>query len=509
MLQKPKISVILPVYNDEAFISETIESILNQTFQNFELIIINDGSSDSTYDMINSKKDDRIKLINNKKNHGIAYSLNRGLEMANSDFIARIDSNDIALPIRLEKQYTFLINNPNVGLVTSPVIEQYQDGFERIAGDYLPSKAIPANLLFTNCIYHTAVMLRSRAIPKEGFNENYACEDYHMWSKILFFWQIKILREPLTKVRDLEGGLRYLQKNKDDSIRVRKELLCKIGMNKNIINMGLHDKIRFFKHNKVLLKKIKFIIYFNQLYRNICKSKYKKLFDIDDIISKNIRSMFKSEKNLFLFLFYLLIPLKLKNIPLITGHQIFKIVSKNYFKRENEVLEGELYNQKWNYLNSLSELGHYSIINGYISFFKSKNILDVGCGEGILFSKVNPELYDKYVGIDISKTAIKSFQKIKNKKTELVISDLTQYNSNKRFDLIIFCESLQYPKDPIKVLTKYKNFLKSHGKIIISIYKEKNKNSFWDNIPEDLTLLDSNLLQNNGLCWRIDLYEKS
>ena len=104
---------------------------------------------------------------------------------------------------------------------------------------------------------------------------------------------------------------------------------------------------------------------------------------------------------------------------------------------------------------------------------------------------------------------IKNFQKIKNKKTELITLDLIKYNSNKKFDLIIFCESLSYPKNPIKVLNKYKNFLKRHGKIIISVYNEKNKISFWDDIPKDLELLDSNLLQNNKLCWRIDLYEKS
>ena len=509
MHQKPQISVILPVYNDEKFISETIESILNQTFQNFELIIINDGSNDSTNSIINSKKDNRIKLINNKKNQGIAYSLNRGLDMASADFIARIDSNDVALPTRLEKQYKFLIDNPNVGLVTSPVIEEYQDGSERIAGCYLPSKAIPANLLFANCIYHTAVMLRSRAIPEEGFDENYACEDYHMWSKILFFWQMKILREPLTKVRDLEGGLRYLQKNKDDSIRVRKELLSKIGMNQNKIKMEFHDEIKFSKNNKSLLKKIRFITYINQLYKNIYKSKYNRLFNIDDIISKNIRSIFKTEKNLFLFLFYLLIPLKLKNITLITSKQIFKVVSKNYFKRKNEVLEGELYNQKWNYLKSLSELGHYSIINGYISFFKFKNILDVGCGEGVLFSKINPELYDKYVGIDVSKTAIKNFQKIKNKKTELITLDLIKYNSNKKFDLIIFCESLYYTKEPLKVLNNYSKFLSGNGKIIISAHKQEGLNFDWEIIRANFKLLDSSSLKNNDLYWIIDLYEKN
>ena len=198
----------------------------------------------------------------------------------------------------------------------------------------------------------------------------------------------------------------------------------------------------------------------------------------------------------------------MKNIPLINGLQIFKIVSKNYFKRKNEVLEGESYNQKWNYLNTLSELGHYSIINGYISFFKFKNILDVGCGEGILFSKINPELYDKYVGIDVSKTAIKSFQKIKNKKTELVISDLTKYNSNKKFDLIIFCESLYYTNKPIKVLNNYSKFLSHNGKIIISVHKKEGLNFNWERIRANFKLIDSNSLKNNDLCWIIDLYEK-
>lgn len=104
------ISVILPVYNAELYLKEAIESILKQTYKSFELIILNDGSSDNSLNIINSFKDDRIILID-RENNGLVYTLNEGINMAKSKYIARMDADDISLSDRFEKQIKHMEEN--------------------------------------------------------------------------------------------------------------------------------------------------------------------------------------------------------------------------------------------------------------------------------------------------------------------------------------------------------------------------------------------------------------
>ena len=114
----PKITVLLTVYNRES-ISKTIESILSQTYQDFELLIIDNASTDKTQSIIKSYSDKRIRLYINEKNMGQTYSLNRGLALARGEYIARIDADDICLPKRLEIQADFLDKNPEFGFCGS------------------------------------------------------------------------------------------------------------------------------------------------------------------------------------------------------------------------------------------------------------------------------------------------------------------------------------------------------------------------------------------------------
>src|SRR5574344_639787 len=112
----PKISVVMPVYNtDETFLRESIESILNQSFKDFEFIIINDGSTNNAEDVILSYKDERIRYYKNDINLKLIKTLNRGLLLAEGEYIARMDSDDISLPTRFQTQVEFLGKNPNIG----------------------------------------------------------------------------------------------------------------------------------------------------------------------------------------------------------------------------------------------------------------------------------------------------------------------------------------------------------------------------------------------------------
>ena len=116
-IKTPKITVLMPVYNGEKYLKESIESILKQTFRDFEFLIINDTSTDESEKIIRSFKDSRIKLIKNEKNIGLTKSLNKGLDLAKGEYMARMDADDISLPKRLEIQVAFMDKNPKIGVI--------------------------------------------------------------------------------------------------------------------------------------------------------------------------------------------------------------------------------------------------------------------------------------------------------------------------------------------------------------------------------------------------------
>lgn len=184
----PKISVILPVYNAQESIGKSIESILTQFFEDFELIIINDGSTDNTLLIISSFKDHRIRICTTP-NRGIARALNFGIKLAKADIIARMDADDISLPDRLEKQLDYLNSNPDVGLVSCKV----EYGGDRNANlgyalyvDHI-NKLMTHETMFIkrfqeSPIAHPSVMYRKCLIEQfGGYAENKTAEDYELW----------------------------------------------------------------------------------------------------------------------------------------------------------------------------------------------------------------------------------------------------------------------------------------------------------------------------------------
>lgn len=200
----PKISVVMPVYNGEKFLRETMDSIFNQTFGDFEFIIINDASKDSTEEIIKSYEDDRIVYLKNEQNLGVAGSLNRGLETAKGEYIARIDADDIALPSRFEKQADFMDNHPDVGVCGSTVRIFEEDGAERNFVYSETDKSIRVDMLFNSAFAHPSVMIRRALLEKYGifYNLEYEkAEDYRMWYDILKVSKGHNLQEPLLRYR--------------------------------------------------------------------------------------------------------------------------------------------------------------------------------------------------------------------------------------------------------------------------------------------------------------------
>lgn len=180
----PKVSVIMPVYNAKKYLNKAIDSILNQTYTDFEFIIIDDASSDGSQEIVKSYSDPRIRFYINEKNMGVAATLNRGIEIARGEYIARMDSDDISLPNRLQEQVDFLDVRHDVGVVGANV-EIFGEGIPtKIHRFPTESKHLKAMLLFSSCFAHPVVMMRKSCLKENQLkylSDFDGIEDYALW----------------------------------------------------------------------------------------------------------------------------------------------------------------------------------------------------------------------------------------------------------------------------------------------------------------------------------------
>lgn len=176
----------MPVYNAEAFVGEAIESILAQTFTDFELVVLNDGSTDSTSSIVSSYTDPRIIHHQNKHNVGIANNLNIGLKMANGEYIARFDGDDISMPDRLQIQVTFLDNHPEIGLCSAAM---QLIGNESAVWTRDPHpEDVKITTLFYSPVLHASSMFRKELFLVNDLlyrQEAFPAEDYELWTRAI------------------------------------------------------------------------------------------------------------------------------------------------------------------------------------------------------------------------------------------------------------------------------------------------------------------------------------
>lgn len=200
-----KVTVLMSVYNGKKYLREAIDSILNQTFNEFEFLIINDGSTDRTDEILRSYDDHRIKIIKNETNIGLTKSLNIGLRMAKGEYVARMDADDVSMPERLEKEVNFLDQNRNVGLVGSFALQIDEDGnILRILERSVNNSAIKRGLLEKyNQFWHGSVMFRKECIERVGnYREEFqAAQDYDLWLRIADQYEVANIPEGLYKMR--------------------------------------------------------------------------------------------------------------------------------------------------------------------------------------------------------------------------------------------------------------------------------------------------------------------
>lgn len=224
MNKNVEIAIIMPVYNAEKYLREAIESILRQTYRNFILYIINDGSSDNSEEIILSFKDQRIKYIKNSCNLGIVKTLNKGLDLADTKYIARMDADDICDKRRLEIQYNELENDSDLFLLGTAASLINEDGI--IVGKIIPpqdDRVIRTSLLFSNVFIHSSIMIRNSILKENNWNydiNHKAVEDYGLWTKIADKYKVKILPLQLMKYRiNTEGIMANANKNKEERIK--------------------------------------------------------------------------------------------------------------------------------------------------------------------------------------------------------------------------------------------------------------------------------------------------
>jgi len=181
----PKVTVLLPVYNGEKYLREAIESILNQTFTDFMLLIIDDGSTDGSADIIRSYDDSRIKFLSNETNLTLITTLNKGIDASRGEYIARMDQDDISMPDRLAKQVAFMDADPELGACGSWV------SLINVAGDITSNIRMPqgkylgARYWLQSPIIHSSAMIRRSALGDLRYDQNSEhVEDYDLWFEI-------------------------------------------------------------------------------------------------------------------------------------------------------------------------------------------------------------------------------------------------------------------------------------------------------------------------------------
>jgi len=243
------LSVIMPVYNAERYIFKAIKSILNQTYKNLELIIIEDGSTDQSLKIIESINDERVRLNKNDRNRGIVYSRNKGLSLAKGDYVGMFDADDIAFREKFEEQINFLEKNKDFGMIGSWA-KWIDENDKKLPGGWRlkssPEK-IPSIMLFKNYFLQSAVLYRKESISNYTFREGYdILEDYLIWLEITADHKTWNLQKHLVYYRVHSKGVTKRQKEKKEKRekKVFEMELKKFGLNPTEKELALHILIR-------------------------------------------------------------------------------------------------------------------------------------------------------------------------------------------------------------------------------------------------------------------------
>jgi glycosyltransferase involved in cell wall biosynthesis len=288
----PMITVLMPVYNVASFIKEAIESVLNQSYSDFELLIIDDASTDDTINQIKTFSDSRIKLIKKPKNLGLIDSLNLGVKLAKGQYIARMDGDDISTPDRFQKQLEVLINNTEIKACGCWLQRFGNHG--KIIKHKEFHEEIVAELLMQCSMSLGSVMFEKNALESYSFDENKKhVEDYDFWSRISWICKLYNIQEVLYHYRshDTQVTKLYYDIQRKGDIDIKLFLFKKLHYDNEVFKddliakmlwmtqkISMNDLVLFFKWIKQLARKNKQLQIYSQ----------KELSDVLQIIKRRL-----------------------------------------------------------------------------------------------------------------------------------------------------------------------------------------------------------------------------
>lgn len=249
-MNNPFLTVIMPVYNGQAYLNEAIDSVLAQTFENFELVIIDDGSTDDSEKIITVYTDPRIRFLKNDKNRGVAYTRSRGLEEAKGEFLAWMDCDDLISPEKFEKQIKFLKENPEIGICGTWWV-RFGEGRPRVLKSPTDPEIIKASLLFYPAINPATAMMRMNFIKQYNLKYDHRlliAEDYDFYFEASFHFPMKNLGEVLYSYRASETSI--MKKFSDQEAKMME--FHKIIYSKALDKLQIEkSEENFIKHRRV------------------------------------------------------------------------------------------------------------------------------------------------------------------------------------------------------------------------------------------------------------------
>lgn len=232
----PLVSVVIPIHNAQKYLTQAIDSITSQTLKDFELILVNDASTDRTAQILNNykKRDKRIRVVNNKNNLQMAKSLNLAINLAKSDLIARMDQDDISLPNRLKTQYEFMKENPKVAIVGNDIIIIDENGKTTGKRTYpTSSKDLKAILFRYSAFAHPTVMFRKSIFQEVGEydSKRHPCEDIDLWFRLGKRYKFASIPDFLFKYRISlsSGSHQNLKKTEIIGLKIKIEAIKNYG----------------------------------------------------------------------------------------------------------------------------------------------------------------------------------------------------------------------------------------------------------------------------------------
>lgn len=245
-MKQPMISVIMSVYNaDLDILRESIQSILDQSYSNFEFIIIDDASDINLIHFIDQFSDERINFKRNTENKGLTKSLNFGISLARGKYIARMDADDVSKSTRFEKQINYLKNNVTIGVLGTAA---RRFGSKNNLLKYpTEHEEIKAGLITGSRLIHPSVMIKANLLKENLYNENFrTAQDYELWSRLIWKTCFSNLDESLIKYRVHNEQVSFKKKDNqtDMAIKIRKNMLDKIDENISQEKIELFSKVQ-------------------------------------------------------------------------------------------------------------------------------------------------------------------------------------------------------------------------------------------------------------------------